>query len=569
MDWLQKLDSHPMTMLRFTTPGTACHRSVQSAGNCELKSIIVWQAPYKRDTDIVRQEGREADLVLCLGGNLSGSTAEIVNSAAGRSQTGLPYGGGGALGTILVRTTTCKYDSTATLKFNCTADALVKRLVDRYDILGDVSKEAVTRRMEQETEALQREKVLACLQEAEEYEADDPRVRHGRLFNSTCLLQPSASKEGLWKDEPTVVERKVSALKDLVRMSKRTVVYTEAVTQEAPLGHYGTGQCALSHKQDVKTLPSDKVPPSYQGLARLAHAGLIHAWVQLGHDGLPQKCGFPGPIREVYDSWRDHHKDGYKEELNVVDAELGQADLVLVVTFGSTFSGSSAKVVSQVAGRMYGSIGRCLGLVVLGQAETGLDALATVRLNLTPEEAVSGLVTKLGDVPRVKEKAQMPVQLQDTATEVVSVGGGRAVTQCSYATNAEKEEACEEDVERRQACHSPCPTPDTSHRAQVTDCLSGTPSIPPGDPRLPHGRLLSNTCLETPKDGRDREAMLDYKFRRLADLMRLSKKTILYMDATTTTTEGFDSKKAITYCEVKWEKLISRPTHPNSCLGHG
>ena len=44
--------------------------------------------------------------------------------------------------------------------------------------------------------------------------------------------------------------------------------------------------------------------------------------------------------------------------------------------------------------------------------------------------------------------------------------------------------------------------------------------------------------------------MLDYKVRRLADLMRLSKKTILYMDATTTTMEGFDSKKAITYCEV-------------------
>ena len=511
------------------------------------------QAPYKRDTDIVRQEGREADLVLCLGGNLSGSTAEIVNSAAGRSQTGLPYGGGGALGTILVRTTACKYDSTATLKFNCTADELVKRLVDRYGILGDVSQEAVTRRKEEETEALQREKVLACLQEAEEYEGDDPRVKHGRLFNSTCLLQPSASKAGVWKDEPAVVERKVLAMRDLMRMSKRTVVYTEAVAQEAPLGHYGTGQCALSHKQDVKTLPSNKVPPSYQGLARLAHAGLIHAWVQLGHDGLPQKSGFPSPIREVYDSWRDHHKDGYKEELKVVDAELGQADLVLVVTFGSTFSGSSAKVVSQVASRMYGSIGRCLGLVVLGQTETGLDPLATVRLNLTPEEAVAGLVKKLGDVPGVKVKEPLPVQLQDTATEVAGVGGGRAVTtQCSYASKAEKEEAFEEEVERRQACHSPCPTPDTSHRAQVTDCLSGTPSIPPDDPRLPHGRLLSNTCLETPKDGRDREAMLDYKVRRLADLMRLSKKTILYVDATTTTNEGFDSKKAITYCEVKW-----------------
>ena len=303
--------------------------------------------------------------------------------------------------------------------------------------------------------------------EAEEYEATDPRVKHGRLFNSTCLLQPAA-KDGLWKDEPTVVERKTSALRDLVRMSKRTIVYTEAVTQEAPLGHYGTGQCALSHKQDVKTLPSNKVPSSYQDLARLAHAGLIQAWVQLGHDGLPQKSGFTGPIREVYDSWRDHHKDGYKEELNVVDAELGQADLVLVVTFGSAFSGSSAKVVSQVAGRMYGSISRCLGLVVLGQTETGLDTLATVRLNLSPEEAVAGLVKKLGNIPRVKVKQMSPVLLQDTATTVAGVGGGRTATQCSYASNLEKEEACQEEVERRQSCHSPCPTPDTSHRAQVT-----------------------------------------------------------------------------------------------------
>ena len=88
----------------------------------------------------------------------------------------------------------------------------------------------------------------------------------------------------------------------------------------------------------------------------------------------------------------------------------------------------------------------------------------------------------------------------------------------------------------------------------MTDCLSGNPSIPSGDPRLPHGRLLANTCLETPKDGRDREAMLDYKVRRLADLMRLSKKTMLYIDATTTTADGFDSKTAITACEVEMER---------------
>ena len=28
--------------------------------------------------------------------------------------------------------------------------------------------------------------------------------------------------------------------------------------------------------------------------------GLVQAWVQLGHDGWPQKSGFSGPVREVY-----------------------------------------------------------------------------------------------------------------------------------------------------------------------------------------------------------------------------------------------------------------------------
>ena len=34
-------------------------------------------------------------------------------------------------------------------------------VVNRYGILGDVSSEAVTRRLEQESEALEREKVLS------------------------------------------------------------------------------------------------------------------------------------------------------------------------------------------------------------------------------------------------------------------------------------------------------------------------------------------------------------------------------------------------------------------------
>ena len=36
-------------------------------------------------------------------------------------------------------------------------------VVDRYGILGDVSSEAVTRRLEQESEALEREKVVSTI----------------------------------------------------------------------------------------------------------------------------------------------------------------------------------------------------------------------------------------------------------------------------------------------------------------------------------------------------------------------------------------------------------------------
>ena len=116
--------------------------------------------------------------------------------------SGLPYGGGGALGIVIVSRQRTSRDGEATLKFNCGQDDLVKRLVDRcntlstlsilylhlnytlstqhllsiytlstnaiyrYDILGDVKGEAVTVRLEQETDILQRSAVLSSLQEA-------------------------------------------------------------------------------------------------------------------------------------------------------------------------------------------------------------------------------------------------------------------------------------------------------------------------------------------------------------------------------------------------------------------
>ena len=176
--------------------------------------------------------------------------------------------------------------------------------------MADVAEEAVSKHLELETEVVERSAVIARLEEAEQFEPEDPRMRHGRLYTSTCLTPPG-QEAGLWTDDPCVLDRKVKAaignnmvgqdlrllpqvpaLRDLLRMSQYTVVYTEAVTEEAPLGHYGSGQCGLSHGQDVKVkecivlywtvqdlkvLPGDSLPASYTHLRTMADAGLALA----------------------------------------------------------------------------------------------------------------------------------------------------------------------------------------------------------------------------------------------------------------------------------------------------
>ena len=46
------------------------------------------------------------------------------------------------------------------------------------------------------------------------------------------------------------------------------------------------------------------MPAGHEAAAAMARAGLVAAWVQLGHDGLALKAGFsPEACVEVYDSW--------------------------------------------------------------------------------------------------------------------------------------------------------------------------------------------------------------------------------------------------------------------------
>ena len=180
--------------------------------------------------------------VLC--DDLSGATSDILCSATDRSVTGLPYGGGGALGVVVVSKQRTSHDCQATLKFNCHQDDLVKRLIDKYDILEDVKEEAVIIRLDHETAVTQRSSVLSSLQEAVKYEEDDPRIYHGRLFSSICLAEPKRSDEDELQDSDNVVSQKIKFLTDLFKMSKRTLVYTEAVTNQ---NHSHSGLKFIKH----------------------------------------------------------------------------------------------------------------------------------------------------------------------------------------------------------------------------------------------------------------------------------------------------------------------------------
>ena len=68
---------------------------------------------------------------------MTGFTADILSSTLERSVTGQSYGGGGSLGIVIVSKQRTLRDGQATLKFNCAQDDLVKKLIDRYDILED------------------------------------------------------------------------------------------------------------------------------------------------------------------------------------------------------------------------------------------------------------------------------------------------------------------------------------------------------------------------------------------------------------------------------------------------
>ena len=285
-------------------------------------------------------------------------------------------------------------------------------------------------------------------------------------------------------------------------------------------GHYGAKQCGMSHSHS----PEPRIlPTSYRVVSHLASLGLVHGWVQLGHDGLPQEAGSPLQVREIYDSWRSEEHDCYKEELTAVDTEIGKADLIIIFGHSLSLSGKTAQTMSDICSRDFQDLGQSLGLVIISDTRTHLDKFATVRVNSSPDLALENLVDMMdiSSLPAITPQ----VNVSEAAEEVAVVGsspdnepspdpdsglGGEGSSDLVSESSPVKEVT--------GAQHS---CADSSHRAFIADALTQFKVIDAEDPRIFHGRMLSETCLEEPQQSEDLEHTKTYKLEKLIDLVKV------------------------------------------------
>jgi transcription initiation factor IIF auxiliary subunit len=174
-------------------------------------------------------------------------------------------------------------------------------------------------------------------------------------------------------DHDNVMREKCTHLANLLRRSKKTVVYSGAGISVAA----GIGQAARGKAVGGKS--TDALPTfTHYALGALSSHGLLHEWVQQNHDGLPQKAGFPQEkINEIHGSWYDPSNPVVKYSGNlkhdafprmIKSAET--ADLVLVL--GTSLGGLNAdQVATETARRSLN--GHALGSVIINlQQVSGL-----------------------------------------------------------------------------------------------------------------------------------------------------------------------------------------------------
>eukprot|EP00746_Dinoflagellata_sp_MGD_P166671 gnl/MRDRNA2_/MRDRNA2_96733_c0_seq1.p1 gnl/MRDRNA2_/MRDRNA2_96733_c0~~gnl/MRDRNA2_/MRDRNA2_96733_c0_seq1.p1 ORF type:complete len:546 (+),score=100.73 gnl/MRDRNA2_/MRDRNA2_96733_c0_seq1:89-1639(+) len=264
---------------------------------------------------------------------------------------------------------------------------------------------------------LQRPDACARLKDIPFLQNTDPLFMHGRFYDGPlqtpkciwdCKKPPrddhSAPKwltASEFQDEEAVAIHKVRQLAALMRISKKTVLYTGAGISASVIGQAArSGQNKQGWKSDTRAA---KPTPTHCALGLLGQQGLIHGWVQQNHDGLPQKAGFPQEsINEIHGSWYDPSNPVVKYSGTLherafpwMEDDAETADLVIVL--GTSLGGLNAdQVATNAAERSVVSRHGALGTVCINLQQTEQDGIMTLRLFGKSDHLTRLLLRELG-----------------------------------------------------------------------------------------------------------------------------------------------------------------------------
>jgi hypothetical protein len=210
-----------------------------------------------------------------------------------------------------------------------------------------------------------------------------------------------------YEDVEEVAQHKVRQLAAMLRLSRRTVLYTGAGISASVIG-----QAARSgvNKQGWHDSPMMAHPTyTHQALAALCQHGIVHEWVQQNHDGLPQKAGVPQEVmNEIHGSWFDpanpvvSYSGGLHDQLEKRMSEAADtADLVLVL--GTSLGGLYADcTATKPATRTLSDTDPPLGSVMINLQQTTQDGKMSLRLFGTSDSVLKMLMVEMGLPTRFK-----------------------------------------------------------------------------------------------------------------------------------------------------------------------
>ena len=126
-------------------------------------------------------------------------------------------------------------------------------------------------------------------------------------------------------------------------------------------------------------------------MTALERDGLVRVWAQHGHDGLPQRAGFPPQrVLEVYNSWQGMEGDPHREEMGRLERAGKESELV--VALGCPGPGPALNLA--LAASMDRTAAH-LGILAIGSAGWHGGPQPVLALHCTPERGLRLLLEAL------------------------------------------------------------------------------------------------------------------------------------------------------------------------------